>query len=200
MSSPQLTTYRDGERPTCPHCKSIQVKAMSKQPKKYPEPKRYLFSDQKEIDAKLKVWNNGYDCKKCGHEFVAIPWTMTPSWEVGEKGNKVNNAPPANTPKKKGGFFGKLVKWAFILVIAFMALAYFMGDDKPQKKETPKEQTKQVVEPEKKESILHEMFSDDAEKAAHENIPTEEDYKSIESSTDSNDTLSIKTTLRAKDE
>ena len=75
-----------------------------------------------------------------------------------------------------------------------------MGEDEPQKKEAPKEETKQVSEPTQDESILNQVFSDDAEKAAHENIPTEEDYKSIESSTDSNDPLSIKTTLRAKDE
>lgn len=159
----------------CPYCGSVQVKAMANQPKKYPRPTDPIA---------LADWQKGYDCKKCGNDFIAMP--LQPS-----------------EPKKPLGFLVKLFKWVFILVIAFMALAYFMGDDKPQKKETPKEQTKEVSEPEQKESILHDVFSEDAEKAAHENIPTEEDYKnheSIQNSTDQNDTLSIKTTLREKDQ
>lgn len=171
--------YKEGERITCPHCKSVQIKSMANQPKKYPKPKMYWFSNKKEIEALRRVWNNGYDCKKCGNEFLALQWEQ--------------NASPLTT-KKKSGFFGKLFKWAFILLIAFIALAYFMSDDEPKKQSNP---TKETV---KEESILHDVFSEDAEKAAHENIPTEADYKkvekSIESSQDQNDTLSIKTTVR----
>ena len=86
-----------------------------------------------------------------------------------------------------------------VLYIA-MAIANPSKNDTTTAKEPASEQAKQVSEPKQDESILHEVFSEDAEKAAHENIPTEEDYKSIENSEDQNDTLSIKTTLRAKDE
>lgn len=150
----------------CPYCGSVQVKAMANQPKKYPRPTDPIA---------LADWQKGYDCKKCGNDFVVMQ-------------------PEPPKPKKPLGFLGKLFKWIVILVIAFMALAYFMGDDEPKKQSNP---TKETV---KEESILHDMFSEDAEKAAHENIPTEADYKkvekSIESSQNQNDTLSIKTTVR----
>mgnify|MGYP000163720969 CR=1 FL=1 len=64
-------------------------------------------------------------------------------------------------------------------------------------------QQDEVIAPTVEENPLDQEFSQEAEEAAHENIPTEDDYKkheSIQNSVDQNDTLSIKTTLRAKDE
>lgn len=157
---------------SCPYCGSVQVKAMANQPKKYPRPTDPIA---------LADWQKGYDCKKCGNDFVVTP----------------------PKPKKPVGFFTKLLGWALLAVIGFfiyMAIANPSKNDTTTAKEPASEQTKQASEPKQDESILHEVFSEDAEKAAHENIPTEEDYKSIENSEDQNDTLSIKTTLRAKDE
>jgi DNA-directed RNA polymerase subunit RPC12/RpoP len=156
-------------RVSCPYCGSVQVKAMSNQPKKYPRPADPIA---------LANWQRGYDCKKCGNDFVVTP----------------------PKPKKPLGFFGKLFKWAFILLIAFMALAYFIGDDKPAKKDTPKEQSSQH-EPtiSSAEDPLDQEFSKEAEEAAHAYIPLET-KKSIADSQDQSETLSIKTTLRAKDE
>ena len=49
---------------SCPYCGSVQVKAMANQPKKYPRP----------IDpVALADWQKGYDCKKCGNDFVVAP-------------------------------------------------------------------------------------------------------------------------------
>lgn len=173
---------------------------MSKQPKKYPEPKMYWHSNRKEVEGLKKVWDNGYDCKKCGHEFIALKITMTPSWEANS--NSVGTV-SLGAPKKKSGFFGKLIKYSVIFIIALIAFSIFFGalseSGDTEKQESPKEQPTQASEPKQEESILHQVFSEDAEKAAHENIPTEEDYKkyeSIQNSTDQNDTLSIKTTIR----
>lgn len=157
---------------SCPYCGSVQVKAMANQPKKYPRPTDPIA---------LADWQKGYDCKKCGNDFVVTP----------------------PKPKKPVGFFTKLLGWALLAVIGFfiyMAIANPSKNDATTAKEPVSEQAKQVSEPIQDESILNQVFSEDAEKAAHENIPTEEDYKSIKNSEDQTDTLSIKTTLRAKDE
>ena len=156
----------------CPYCGSVQVKAMANQPKKYPRP----------VDpVELLDWQRGYDCKRCGNDFVVTP----------------------PKPKKPLGFFGKLIKYSAIFIIALIAFSIFFGalneSGDTEKQETPKEKSAQSSEPKQDESILSQVFSEDAEKAAHENIPTEEDYKkyeSIQNSTDQNDTLSIKTTIR----
>lgn len=112
----KATSYKDGEKVTCPYCKSIQVKAMSNQPKKYPYPEGTIFSNKKEIAALREVWHKGYDCKKCGNEFIAIPWTMTPLWENNES---VNTQP--ETQKKKG-FIRRLFSFLFKLSLFVLAL------------------------------------------------------------------------------
>lgn len=159
----------------CPYCDSIQVKAMANQPKKYPRP-----TDP--ID--LANWQKGYDCKKCGNDFVV-------------------------TPPKPLGFFTKLLGWLFLAIIGFFVYMVIANPSKndPSTGEKPvSEQVTQqdeVIAPTVEENPLDQEFSQEAEEAAHENIPTEDDYKkheSIQNSVDQNDTLSIKTTLRAKDE
>lgn len=144
----------------CPYCSSVQVKAMSNQPKKYPRPTDPIA---------LVDWLKGYDCKKCGNDFVV-------------------------KPPKPIGFFTKILGWLLLGVIGFFI---YMAIVNPNKNDTTAAK-KPILE--QKESIPHEVFSEDAEKSAHEDIPTEADYKkvekSIKSSQDQNDTLSIKTTVR----
>ncbi|MEG2263592.1 MAG: hypothetical protein RSC68_04390 [Acinetobacter sp.] len=153
----------------CPYCSSVQVKAMSNQPKKYPRPTDPIA---------LVDWLKGYDCKKCGNDFVVKP----------------------PKPKKPIGFFTKMLGWLLLGVIGFFIYMAIVNPNKNDTTAAKKPISEQTDKPEQKESILHDVFSEDAEKAAHEDIPTEADYKkaekSIESSQDQNDTLSIKTTVR----
>lgn len=152
---------------SCPYCGSVQVKAMANQPKKYPRPTDPIA---------LADWQKGYDCKKCGNDFVV-------------------------TPPKPLGLFAKLCGWILLGLVAWFVYAAFTTPSKNEVSTTEETKPSQVLEdPLPEENPLNQEFSRDAEKAAHENIPTEEDYKSIENSEDQNDTLSIKTTLRAKDE
>lgn len=151
----------------CPYCSSVQVKAMSNQPKKYPRP-----TDP----AELADWQKGYDCKKCGNDFIVIP----------------------PKPKTPIGFFGKLIKYSLIFIIALIVISFFIEASKSPS-ETPEEEVAaEMIEPEIKEDPLDQEFSQEAEEAAH--TPYFDEPISIENSTDQNDTLSIKTTLRAKDE
>ena len=127
---------------TCPYCGSVQIKAMSNQPKKYPSPTDPIA---------LQDWQRGYDCKKCGNDFIITP----------------------PKPKKPLGFFGKLIKYSLILIIAFILLVLAIGsDDKGGKK---------------------------AEKTSETTSSTSK-QESIANSQNQNDTLSIKTTLREKDQ
>ena len=161
----------------CPFCRSVQVKAMANQPKKYPRPTDPIA---------LVDWQRGYDCKKCGNDFVITP----------------------PEPKKPLGFFGKLIKYSVIFVIALIAFSIFIeainrSDSEPTNKETTKEETTQITDnAPREEDPLKQEFSKEAEEAAHAYIPltTEPEQKSIADSQDQNDTLSIKTTVRAKDE
>lgn len=127
---------------TCPYCGSVQIKAMSNQPKQYPRPTDPIA---------LQDWQRGYDCKKCGNDFIITP----------------------PKPKKPLGFFGKLIKYSLILIIAFILLVLAIGsDDKGGKK---------------------------AEKTSETTSSTSK-QESIANSQNQNDTLSIKTTLREKDQ
>lgn len=153
---------------SCPYCGSIQVKAMSNQPKKYPRP-----SDP---DA-LANWQKGYDCKKCGNDFVV-------------------------TPPKPTSILVKLLGWALLGVIGFFI---YMAVTSPAKDaaSTKNQEATQITEnAPQEEDPLKQEFSKEAEEAAHAYIPptTEPEQKSIADSQDQNDTLSIKTTVRAKDE
>ena len=151
----------------CPYCSSVQVKAMSNQPKKYPRP-----TDP----AQLENWQKGYDCKKCGNDFIVTP----------------------PKPKTPTGFFGKLIKYLLIFIIALIVISFFIEASKSPSSIHSEEAATEVAEPELEENPLDEEFSQEAEEAAH--TPYFDEPKSIENSTDQNDTLSIKTTLRAKDE
>ncbi|WP_343595096.1 hypothetical protein [Acinetobacter sp.] len=151
----------------CPYCGSIQIKAMSNQPKKYPRP----------IDPiALQDWQRGYDCKKCGNDFVI-------------------------QPKKPLGF-GKLIKWIILFFIAFLAISYFLGKGEPDIKESSLETPKvpSIDNAQHEEDPLKQEFSKEAERAAHEYIPPIEKPKSIANSSNPNDTLNIKTTIRNKNE
>lgn len=149
----------------CPYCSSVQVKAMANQPKKYPRP-----TDP----SALLNWQRGYDCKKCGNDFVI-------------------------TPPKPMGFFTKLIGFLLLAVIAFFVFAAIIT---PNKKGSTAIEQPQPTESQttKDSSPTPQDFSLEAEEAAHAYTPTEEDYKkhdeSIENSQNSDDTLNISITQR----
>lgn len=166
---------------SCPYCSSVQVKAMANQPKKYPRPTDPI---------ELAGWQKGYDCKKCGNDFIV-------------------------TPPKPIGFFTKIMGWLLLAVIGFiiyMAIANPAKDNKTNTTNEPDSIEQVINKTESQDSDLkynegdptpvaieptvNQEFSKEAEEAAHEYIPTEEDYKSIENSDNQGDTLSIKTTIR----
>lgn len=157
----------------CPFCDSIQVKAMANQPKKYPKP-----TDP----AELADWQRGYDCKKCGNDFIVTP-------------------PKPKTPLS---LLGKLIKYSLIFIIALIVFSIIIDASKSPS-EAPKEEVaaeviepETIIEPEIEEDPLDQEFSQEAEEAAH--TPYFDEPTSIENSADQNDTLSIKTTLRAENE
>lgn len=189
-----MQTYRP--KVNCPYCGSIQVKRMPAQPNKYPRP-----SDP----ALLSDWQNGYDCKKCGSEFVID--------EV--------------EPKKEGGFFSTLFGLLILAAAVYGGYHFFFGE--PSKKadtqptttqetasepvanqelapiSTVSEPQEQVVTPAPASTVaINQDFPKDAEIAAHGYTPTAEDYKraeqqkqqSIANSTDPSETLHISTTIR----
>lgn len=140
----------------CPRCGSIQVKAMVAQPKKYPRP-----TDPQA----LLVWQDGYDCKKCGTEFVVN-----------------RNAPPAEPPKR--GFFAGLIsliiKIVLAIIIVLAVLAYLTSKNnettKPDSIEQVIHEKEQTSQPDIKIPTveeLNETFPVEAEKAAHEEYPND---------------------------
>lgn len=153
----------------CPYCGSVQVKAMSNQPKKYPRPSDPIA---------LLDWQRGFDCKKCGNDFVLQP----------------------PKPKKPLGFFGKLIKYSFILIAAFIAIsiAISSGKDSDKKDTPPKAQKVQTIDNTPQEDPSKQEFSKEAEEAAHAYIPQldEKQPESIRGSNNQGDTLNIKTTVR----
>lgn len=162
----------------CPYCGSIQVKAMANQPKKYPRP-----TDP----TALENWQKGYDCKKCGNDFIV--------------------APPKPT-----SFLSKIMRIIFWLIVITCVVAFFIRSDEPGTVTNEPDAIEQVInEIESKDSDLkyndgdptpiaieepiNQDFSKQAEKAAHSYIPQSEEteQKSIEHSLDLNDTLNFKT-------
>jgi len=144
---------------------------MSNQPKKYPRP-----SDP---DA-LANWQKGYDCKKCGNDFVV-------------------------TPPKPTSLLVKLLSWIFLAFVVLIVYGLMSGSEESNKSPASeiKEESAQITDSApQEEDPLKQEFSKEAEEAAHAYIPptTEPEQKSIADSQDQNDTLSIKTTVRAKDE
>ncbi|WP_395459984.1 hypothetical protein [Acinetobacter baumannii] len=128
--------------------------------------------------SKSNILKSQYTCKNCGQSF------------------SVEN----ELYESKGGcfkFFFKLIFWVVIVAIGFsIYLAKF--DNTPNKSQS----STQLTEKKNSDSSDKEEFSPEAEKAAHEYIPTEEDYKkheSIADSKDQSDTLNISTTIRNKD-
>lgn len=153
----------------CPYCGSIQVKAMSNQPKKYPRP----FDPED-----FQRWQRGYDCKKCGNDFII-------------------------TPPKPLGLFAKLCGYILLAIIVFVVYSALTQDDNKNTistKEDKPDET-QIIDhtpSAQQEDPLKQEFSKEAEEAAHAYIPPieEKPHKSISDSQDQNDTLSIKTTIR----
>lgn len=95
---------------------------MANQPKKYPQPKMYWHSNKKEVEALQYVWNNGYDCKKCGNEFLALQWEMRKLWE---QDTTTTTLVSTEKPEKKRGFFGKL--FSFLFKLALFIIAVIIG-------------------------------------------------------------------------
>lgn len=168
----------------CPYCGSVQVKAMSNQPKKYPRP-----TDP--ID--LANWQKGYDCKKCGNDFIV-------------------------QPPKPASVLSIITRIAFWLIVVACAIAFFTKDNKDSVTTNEPDSIEKIINetesqnsdlkfnegdptPVAIESTPNQEFSKEAEEAAHAYIPpVEEPKKSISDSQDQGDTLNIKTTLRDKDE
>jgi DNA-directed RNA polymerase subunit RPC12/RpoP len=137
----------------CPYCGSVQVKAMSNQPKKYPRPLDPIA---------LQEWQKGYDCKKCGNDFVV-------------------------RPPKPLGFFTKLCGWILLAIIAFFVYAAIFSPNKNTSTTTKQEKQSKPVEVETSRSSIQDPFEKESSK---------QDQDSLANSTDQNDTLSIKTTIR----
>lgn len=151
----------------CPYCGSVQVKAMANQPKKYPRP-----SDPED----LARWQKGYDCKKCGNDFIV-------------------------TPPKPLSFIAKLFTWILVLLIGYFIYSALTSDNEAKKiRESSVDMTEKKVKPTQESNPLDQEFSKESEEAAHAYIPpqVEKPHKSIANSSDQNDTLSISTTLREK--
>lgn len=185
------TSHRDGDKVNCPYCESIQVKSMANQPRKYPNPVPH-----------------GYDCKKCGNDFVSIPWTATPQWQ-----EEVVTPPK---PQKSAGFFTKLLGYLLLAVIAFIVYAAIFSSNKSEPttvESTPDSIEKIIKEVEDSdlkyneddptpvaiEATPVEEFSGEAEEAAHGDMPyldSNDKKDSIADSRNQDDTLSIKTTIR----
>lgn len=141
---------------------------MANQPKKYPRP---LDSSE------LARWQKGYDCKKCGNDFILQP----------------------QEPKKPTSFLGKLLGWIFFIILISIAYTVFVSPSTDKKPEAKNEEKAQIVGDSIEQDPLDQEFSKEAEEAAHAYIPPET-QESISDSQNKDDTLSIKTTLRAKDE
>lgn len=170
--------YKEGYQICCPYCGSIQVKAMANQPKKYPFPQTSQnFHSIESLEQLQHVWRNGYDCKKCGNEFVALP------------------KPPSNDVS------GKLIKWVLVIIGIIIILSWLgskissnssseipatnSGDtsttsntstNEPDnieqiinKKEQEIDSTQRINAPSVEE--LNEAFPIDAEQAAHGDYP-----------------------------
>ncbi|MEQ1067265.1 hypothetical protein ABLB96_14965 [Acinetobacter sp. XH1741] len=123
-----------------------------------------------------------YTCKNCGQSF------------------SVNNPVfEQSSNKPKGGCLKWMFKFILYLIIGLIIFAAYVAitDDHPKK-----DKAKTTLQENSKPNSPKEEFSEEAEKAAHEYIPTEEDYKKHESIADSknqSDTLHISTTIRNKD-
>lgn len=135
----------------CPYCGSVQVKAMSNQPKKYPRPLDPIA---------LQEWQKGYDCKKCGNDFIV-------------------------RPPKPLGFFTKLCGWILLIIIGSIIYAAISSPNKNQSSSLKQTESK-PVEIQNSRSSIQDPFEKESERK----------QESIENSTDQNDTLSIKTTIR----
>lgn len=140
-------------KPNCPFCGSVQVKAMARQPKKYPKP-----ADPED----LNTWQYGFDCKKCGSEFVVDP------------------SAPAPAKSMLGGLIAWLIKIGIGIVIILMIIGYFAAKDKnPDASKTgePDAIEKLINEKEQESNQpavempspaeLNDTFSPEAEAAAH---------------------------------
>lgn len=149
----------------CPYCGSIQIKAMPNQPKKYPRP-----TDPVE----LVNWQRGYDCKKCGNDFIVTP----------------------PKPKKPIGLFTKLMSWLLLAVITFFVYMAIVNPAKNNQTETA------TNEPDSIEQVIGEIGAKNSDLKYNEGDPTPIaiEPESIENSANQNDTLSIKTTLRENNE
>lgn len=108
--------YSSDERIRCANCNSVQVKGMAYQPKNYPFRSSYRFFTSRKHFNELKfVHENGYSCKKCGHEFLALPKSFQNDYGSEFK----------YSPKKKGGCLATLMKLFLLIFIVSVLLAIF---------------------------------------------------------------------------
>jgi len=122
----RTTTYSPDGKVRCPYCNSVQVKRARNQPKKYPTPS-FLAKTAKTPE--FQFWVNGYDCKKCGNEFILEsnpqPVTPPPSQPLPPTITSPASTAPLARPKKKGGCLGLIIKLIIIAAIALFAYGYF---------------------------------------------------------------------------
>ncbi|KAF1013163.1 MAG: hypothetical protein GAK29_04737 [Acinetobacter bereziniae] len=112
-----------------------------------------------------------YKCNNCGYQFI-INVNLEP----------LQRSINTSAPKKKGSFLGKLFKWMIIFIIAFLAISYALDAIKP----SGKPNSKKPVEVQTSRSSIQDPFDKESKSK----------QDSIENSTNQNDTLSIKTTIR----
>ena len=120
----RTTTYSPDGKVRCPYCNSVQVKQARNQPKKYPAPS-FLAKTAKTAEAQF--WLHGYDCKKCGNEFILEsnpqPTTQPPSHPLPPTSPVVTGSP--SKPKKKSSFLWKLTFWVMLIFFGLVTWGYF---------------------------------------------------------------------------
>lgn len=145
----RTTTYSPDGKVRCPYCNSVQVKRAKNQPKKYPTPS-FLAKTAKTPE--FQFWVNGYDCKKCGNEFILesnpapssqpLPSTLT---------SPVVTATPKKV-KKKGSFLWKLTFWVMLIFFGLVAWGYFDNQHSP--KHTKSQRTDGIEKSQNKDNTL----------------------------------------------
>lgn len=138
----RTTTYSPDGKVRCPYCNSVQVKAARNQPKKYPKPKTsWLFVASKEdVNRHADFWQNGYDCKKCGNEFIL---QTTPQSTPSVKSNSIPSITTAAKTKKKGGFLWKLAFWVLLIFAGLVAYGVYDKQHNPKHSKSASFETSQ---------------------------------------------------------
>lgn len=153
----RTTTYSKDGKIRCPYCNSIQVKRARNQPKKYPTPS---FLAKAAKTPEFQFWQNGYDCKKCGNEFILEsnpqPVTPPPSQPLPPTLTSpvVTGSPSTPKPKKKGGCLGLITKLIIIAAIALFAYGYLHNRGSSSHKTAKQDKSSSIEKSQNKNETL----------------------------------------------